>query len=187
MQGQDDNIDILGDHPDLQAIMQEAKKVYEAQKSIVCPFFGEAVTLNADGFYHLTHKPNRQPRNINEQKLKLRLLKRALRVIQVAGTLQEYRKNMEPVGEPNARGLQRDEACRALGFPSHRGREKAFPYPRDRAPGRGGEAPLLERNAPWENRKTQTVSRGNRSRLTKKSALADSLVCLPSALEILSR
>src|ERR1700677_4566863 len=106
MQGPDDNIDIIGDQHDLQQIIQDAKKVYEAQKSILCPFFGEAVTLNADGFYHLTHKPNRQPRNINEQKLKLRLLKRGLCVIKVAGTLQEYRKNMEPFGEPNARGFK---------------------------------------------------------------------------------
>jgi hypothetical protein len=106
MDGDNGNTDILADQHDLREIMKEAKRAYEVQKYIVCPFFGQPVALTADGFYHLTHKPNRQPRNINEQKLKLRLLKRGLGVIKAAGTLQEYRKNMEPVGEPNARGFK---------------------------------------------------------------------------------
>lgn len=106
MHNNDDSDGILARRDDLQETMHEAKRAYDAQASIFCPFFGETVILNAEGFYHLTHKPNRQPRNVNEQKLKLRLLKKALRVLRVTGTLQEYRKSLEPVGEPNTKGFK---------------------------------------------------------------------------------
>ena len=80
--------DLLPDYDDLREVIQQAKDLYGKQEFIHCPYFEGPVTLNADGFAHLTHKSNRQPRNVNEQKLKLRLLKKALRIIRKAGTVQ---------------------------------------------------------------------------------------------------
>jgi hypothetical protein len=97
--------ELLPDNYDLREAIKDARKVYDAQESIPCPFFNGPVTLNSDGFNHLTHKPNRMPRNINEQKLKLRLLKKALRVIRKTGTVQEYRKRMEPIGHTGKDGF----------------------------------------------------------------------------------
>src|SRR3989339_479046 len=84
---------------DLHKIIADSRKLYEKQKTILCPFFNAEVTLNADGFNHLLNKPNRQPRNVEEQKLKLRLLKKALKIIKKAGTLQEERLQIEKVGK----------------------------------------------------------------------------------------
>jgi hypothetical protein len=126
MDTDDKEADLLADDHDLQEIMKGAKKAYDAHETIPCPFFGQEVTLNAEGFYHLTHKPNRQPRNVNEQKLKLRLLKKALRVIRVAGTLQEYRKSMEPSGEPDAKGFRRMKQIEHWAFHHIVGEKKQF-------------------------------------------------------------
>ena len=99
------NAELSADYDDLREIVREAKTSYDAHQTIHCPYFNESVTLNADGFNHLTHKSNRQPRNVNEQKLKLRLLKKALRIIRKAGTLQEYRRSMEGFGKSGKDGF----------------------------------------------------------------------------------
>ena len=126
MSAENSDPDILEDHYDLHEIIRQAKSVYGAQENIQCPFFEGPVTLSADGFYHLTNKPNRQPRNINEQKLKLRLLKKALRVIRRAGTLQEYRCNMEKFGKPAQDGFTKMKQVEYWAFHHIVGEKKRF-------------------------------------------------------------
>lgn len=89
-----------------QALLKEARYVYENTKRVPCPYFKELVLLTSDGFNHLLNKQNRQPRTILEQRLKLRLLKKAVHVISVAGTLQEYRSNLETVRSKKNRYVQ---------------------------------------------------------------------------------
>ncbi len=118
--------EIIDDHHDLREILQEAKLIYENQESIHCPFFEGSVALTSDGFNHLTHKPNRQPRNVNEQKLKLRLLKKALRIIRKAGTVQEYRNNMETFGESGRDGFKKMRQIEYWAFHDIVGGKKRF-------------------------------------------------------------
>ena len=118
--------DILEDQHDLHEIIRQAKSAYDAQEIIHCPFFEGPVTLSADGFYHLTNKPNRQPRNVNEQKLKLRLLKKALRIIRKTGTIQEYRCNMEKFGGPAKDGFTKMKQVEHWAFHHIVGEKKQF-------------------------------------------------------------
>ena len=62
------------------------------------------------------NKPNRQPRNIREQRLKLRLLKPALQILKAAGTLQEYRVRLEKVGDAGKDGLHKTKNVEYWGF-----------------------------------------------------------------------
>ena len=93
-QAQVESNDLLEKVDDLHTLVASSKAFYERCPAIRCPFFEGEVTLNADGFNHLLYKPNRQPRNVKAQALKLKLLKKAVRVIQKAGTLQEYRTTL---------------------------------------------------------------------------------------------
>lgn len=126
MSKEDTESDILPDHHDLREIMREAKAIYEKQETMHCPYFEGPVTLNADGFVHLTYKPNRQPRNVNEQKLKLRLLKKALRIIRKAGTVQEYRRGVEKFGYPGPDGFTKMKQIEYWAFHDIVGEKKRF-------------------------------------------------------------
>ena len=126
MNAENSDPEILEDHHDLHEIIRQAKSAYCMQETIYCPFFEGPVALSADGFYHLTNKPNRQPRNVNEQKLKLRLLKKALRVIRKAGTVQEYRYNMEKFGEPAKDGFTKMKQVEYWAFHHIVGEKKQF-------------------------------------------------------------
>ena len=81
---------------------KKAKLLYEAQKSIYCPYFRSPVILNADGFHHLQFSSRRE-RGKLEQVLKFRLLSHALDVIKKSGTIQEYRKSLAPIGKKSTR------------------------------------------------------------------------------------
>ncbi len=104
----------------------EVKTLYERQQAIRCPYFESEVTLNADGFNHLLYKPNRLPRNVSEQLLKLRLLKKALRIIKKAGTLQEYRVRFEKVGRPGKDGFTKTKQVEYWAFHDIVGEQKRF-------------------------------------------------------------
>ena len=60
--------------------------------------------------------PNRQPRNIREQRLKLKLLKPALQVLRDTGTVQEYRIRLEKVGILGKDGLYKTKNVEYWGF-----------------------------------------------------------------------
>lgn len=85
----------------------DARALYESCDEIKSPYFGGPVKLTSDGFNHLLNKENRQPRNVAERLLKLRLLKKALHTVSVAGTVQEYRVRTEKVGKPAKDGFSK--------------------------------------------------------------------------------
>ncbi len=109
---------------ELHKAIEEAKRLYEQQETIWCPYFGAHVTLNADGFNHLQYKGNRQPRIVAEQLLKLRLLKKALFIVPKAGTLQEYRRSRETVGKRGKNGFWKTKEVEYWGFHAIVGKEK---------------------------------------------------------------
>ena len=104
-------------------LVETSRKIYDATPEILCPYFKSNVSLTSDGFNHLLHKPNRQPRNINEQRLKLRLLKPALHVIRNAGTVQEYRTTLEKWGEPGRDGFSKTKQVEYRAFHDIIGKE----------------------------------------------------------------
>lgn len=81
---------------------ERAHVLYTAQKTIYNPYFKTHITLNSDGFHHLQFS-SRKERNKREQLLKLTLLPLAFEIIKNAGTIQEYRTLLTPVGKPSGR------------------------------------------------------------------------------------
>lgn len=100
----------------LKECLEKAKIIYNKSTEIHCPYFQNKITLNSDGFNHLQNKPNRMPRNIREQIVKLSLLKKALEIIPRAGTLQEYRTQMEKEGSADKNGLYKMKQVSYWGF-----------------------------------------------------------------------
>ena len=101
-----------------------AKEIYTKNPEVWCPYFSSNVTLNSDGFNHLLNKPNRLPRNINEQLLKLSLVEKALNVIRKSGTLQEYRDRIEKVGKPSSNGFSKTSRVQYWAFHAILGDQK---------------------------------------------------------------
>jgi hypothetical protein len=82
---------------------EKAKQVYGATPTIHNPYLDCTVILNSDGFHHLQFSARRE-RDKKEQLLKFSLLPLGLQTIRRAGTLQEYRRILQPVGSRSARG-----------------------------------------------------------------------------------
>ncbi len=80
-------------------IKEVAKEIYNSQKSIYNPYFKEEVILNSDGFHHLQFSARRE-RGKSEQILKFNCLKYGLEILRKAGTVQEYRELLSPIGKP---------------------------------------------------------------------------------------
>ena len=101
---------------DFESVREKAKSLYESKKEIYCPYFQTKIILNSDGFNHLQYKPNRAPRNIKVQTLKLMLLKKALEIIPKCGTLQEHRVQMEKYGKSQQNGFHKMKQVQYWGF-----------------------------------------------------------------------
>ena len=80
----------------------KARQLYDAKRMIFNPYLGCDVVLNSDGFHHLQFSARRE-RTKQEQLLKFSLLPLALETVRRSGTLQEYRRVLQPVGT-NRRG-----------------------------------------------------------------------------------
>lgn len=102
----------------------KAKQLYDAKRTIFNPYLNCEVVLNSDGFHHLQFS-GRTERTKKEQLLKLRLLPSALETIRRAGTLQEYRKILRPVGSPSARGETLMKQVEYWGFVAILGKREA--------------------------------------------------------------
>jgi hypothetical protein len=82
---------------------EKARVLYDAKHTIQNPYLDCDVVLTAKGFHHLQFSAGRE-RTKKEQLLKFRLLPFALETIRRAGTLQEYRKTLQPLGPTSAHG-----------------------------------------------------------------------------------
>ncbi len=104
--------------------IEKTRELYFKESKVRCPYFSANITLNSDGFNHLINKPNRLPRTMAEQLLKLSLVKKALEVIQESGTVQEYRDRIEKVGKPTRDGFWKTSRVQYWGFHAILGEEK---------------------------------------------------------------
>jgi hypothetical protein len=81
---------------------EKTREIFNSQKVIYNPYFKKEIVLNSDSFHHLQFSARRE-RNKKEQLLKFSLLPLALDVLKKAGTLQEYRKKLTPIGKKSQR------------------------------------------------------------------------------------
>ncbi|MDE2020760.1 MAG: hypothetical protein KGJ13_10525 [Patescibacteria group bacterium] len=75
----------------------KAEAFYQSIGKVPCPYFGKDIIFNSDGFHHLQFSAERE-RPKQEQMLKFSLLPAVPHIIRNAGTIQEYRHTMEPIG-----------------------------------------------------------------------------------------
>lgn len=108
----------------LKSQIEISRLFYSSISHLRCPYFQGDIVLNSDGFNHLLNKPNRQPRNVSEQLLKLSLLKKAIEVIRKSGTVQEIREQIERVGKPARDGFSKTKQVTYWGFHAIVGNEK---------------------------------------------------------------
>lgn len=76
----------------------KAEEFYKSIGDVHCPYFGKNIVFNSDGFHHLQFSAERE-RSKEEQMLKFSLLPAVPHILRNAGTVQEYRHTMEPVGQ----------------------------------------------------------------------------------------
>lgn len=95
---------------------EKAKAIYISQNSIYNPYLKTQIILNSDGFHHLQFSARRE-RNKKEQLLKFNLLPLIFSVIKKSGTLQEYRKNLMPIGKKSKKdGFRQTKTVEWFGF-----------------------------------------------------------------------
>ena len=106
-------MDLIEKHKQLK---ERAEKIFEGNKLIMCPYFGQQITLNSDGLHHLQFSARRE-RNKQEQLLKFNLLPLAVKVLKKAGTVQAYRKDLVSIGKKSERdGLSPTKLVQHWGF-----------------------------------------------------------------------
>lgn len=95
----------------------EARDFYQNIGKVKCPYFGEDIQFNSEGFEHLLFKAWNKTRSVVEQYTRLRLLKLVPSVIQKARTLQEYNERKLFVRQKiNSRWEKRMKTVRYYGF-----------------------------------------------------------------------
>jgi len=88
-----------------EGLRTQAREIFDRNSLIHCPYLGTAVVLNAEGLHHLRYSAERE-RGKPEQMMKFRLLPLSLDVIRKSGTVQEYRKIWQPIGNKRADGMR---------------------------------------------------------------------------------
>ena len=86
-------------------VKAESEAYYKTIGQVKCPFFNKEVIFNSDGFNHLQFSDGSE-RPKTQQMNKFNLLPLAPKIISVAGTVQEYRKQWGKVGRKKANGFQ---------------------------------------------------------------------------------
>ena len=84
---------------------KKASRIYSTEKSIYNPYFKSRILLDSEGFRHLQFSAGRE-RSKREQLLRFSLLPLALDTIRKAGTIQEYRKVLAPIGRKRRDGFR---------------------------------------------------------------------------------
>ncbi|MEI7690835.1 MAG: hypothetical protein WCI63_04410 [bacterium] len=75
--------------------MQNAQNLYNVTRPIFCPALNEEVYFTAEGFNHIIFKGSRSERERPSQIMRFKLLNRALKLIGLSTTYQEYEETIE--------------------------------------------------------------------------------------------
>lgn len=67
---------------------EEVKKIYKNIEKVYCPYFKDNIYFTRTGFEHLYFKNKFRARNEKDQKMRVRLLPIAVKIIKLSNTLQ---------------------------------------------------------------------------------------------------
>jgi hypothetical protein len=71
-------------------VRNRAYKKYKKIKKVYCPYLKRNIYFTAKGFWHIMYRSRRTKREIKTQLLRLELLKKAVKLLKITTTLQEY-------------------------------------------------------------------------------------------------
>lgn len=77
---------------DLRHLKKDVKETYDSIVSVFCPILNETVYFSSEGYNHLIYESNRKPRDIREQKLKLKSFPYVPRVLERCKRISDVRK-----------------------------------------------------------------------------------------------
>lgn len=89
----------IEDQKKFDEVKEKAQKEYKKINSVLNPFLRKKVNFNAKGLDHIKFKEWNKTRLVSDQYLRLKFLKYAPKILESAGTLQEFKetKNFERV------------------------------------------------------------------------------------------
>ena len=97
-------------------LMERARLFYQGLGEIFCPALKSKIKFNSAGFHHLRYDNSRAERSKAEQKNKLLFLKKAIVILKVTTTIQEYRKTVQAVGKVRRDGFRKTNLVEYFGF-----------------------------------------------------------------------
>lgn len=97
-------------------LKKRSEEFYQNLTPIICPALGETVHFTSDGFHHLRFDGTRAERSKAEQLIKLRFLRKAIDVIRKTTTIQEYRKEVIPIGKCGKDGFRKTAEVKYWAF-----------------------------------------------------------------------
>lgn len=89
---------------------------YQGLQPLRCQALDEIVHFTSDGFHHLRFDGTRAERTKLEQYVKLKFLKAAIEIIRKTTTIQEIRKETQPIGKPGRDGFRKTAEVTYWGF-----------------------------------------------------------------------
>ena len=85
----------MEDLPNYDKLREDAQKFYNSTRPVHSPALKELVHFNAEGFNHIVFKGSRSERERPSQILRFKLLPRAIKLIGLSTTYQEYEETLK--------------------------------------------------------------------------------------------
>lgn len=82
---------------DYQRVREEVLSYYNSIHSVFSPVFQSKVFFSAEGFNHIVYKNARSERERSSQVLRFKLLSRAVELLTITTTYQEYEEKLQQV------------------------------------------------------------------------------------------
>ena len=85
----------MEDLSNYEKLKETAQGMYNSTRPILCPALNENVYFNAEGFNHIIFKGSHREREKSSQMMRFKLLHRALKLIGLSTTYQEYEETLK--------------------------------------------------------------------------------------------
>lgn len=89
---------------------------YKKIVSVYSPALKSEIIFNSDGFHHLRYDSSRAERSKKAQYIKFRYFNKAVEIIKLSTTIQEYRRGICPVGKPDKGGFRKTKIVEWFAF-----------------------------------------------------------------------
>jgi len=89
---------------------------YKNIGSVFSPALKSKVVFNSDGFHHFRYDGSRSERGKKAQQNKFRFFDKAIDILKLSTTIQEYRRSICPVGESDKSGFRKTKIIEWFAF-----------------------------------------------------------------------